>query len=150
MSSQATGNLEPHSNFYIAGRPVGVRTTAWTILPVNQIAYAFLGSVAHDNLIEPSLAPTVIFDAEIVYVRTTKGVFQTRLRGLEGLLGLLPPALLLHVHRSIVVNASYLAGFEDGDRLRIRVGNAEEHLHASRRKFETLLKLYGLGRRDFC
>ena len=135
----------------VVGRPVEDNRGGWRVIPVEHIAYAFRGSMAHENRIGSQLPRGVTFDPDGVYVRTAKGVFLTRYATFQALETLLPPERFGHLHRSIVVNRRWPGLVMDLERtVKVPVaGGGLDVLHGSRRKFEEFTEWYGLNGTHF-
>ena len=131
------------------GLAMGSRDLCWSLLPAGDFLYAFLGAVVGQGLITASWTRKHSFEIDVVYVRTTKGLFRTRFRTLADLRAHLRRRQFTQVHRSMAVGSELPVDLVLPGQVRVRVGNELEVLRASRRNFDDLLERYGLTRRTF-
>jgi hypothetical protein len=121
------------------------------VLPIEQVAYVFLGCAVNHRLIDPVWASDRVLDPAVVYVRTVKGqLFHTGSATLRELRRTLDPARFLSTHRLVIVNVDRLVELDLGGRVTrvgVFVGGGVEFLPISRRRVRALRALVVFPRR---
>jgi len=127
---------------------VDVRTSGWSIVYPSEILYAFLESEVVSGHVHAEWTARVHVEPGVLYLRTAKGVFRTRLSGLT----LLAPYLAAHrfesVNRSLVARLDAIRFLDIPSEVGFTLHNTSETLHASHRNFEALLAIFGIRRSD--
>jgi hypothetical protein len=115
------------------------------VLPIDQVAYVFLGCAVNHGLIDPVWASDRVLDSATVYVRTVKGqLFDTGSATLRELRQTLDPARFFSTHRLVIVNVDRLVELDLGGRVTrvgVFVGGSVEFLPISRRRVRALRAL---------
>ena len=128
---------------------VDERSSGWELVSPNEIIYAFLESeLAAGHIVEAEWKAKVRVVPGVVYVRTAKGVYRTRLAHLTELEPYLSSCQFVDVNRSLVAQFDAVKNLDMPFQVGVRVRNSTEFLRASQRNFDTLLARLGLTRRD--
>ncbi|HUB82733.1 MAG TPA: hypothetical protein VMB03_28240 [Bryobacteraceae bacterium] len=127
---------------------VDVRTAGWNIVYPGEILYAFLESEILGGHVHAEWAARVHFEPGVLYLRTAKGVFRTRLTGLTQLTPYIVDYRFVSVNRSLVARLEAVRSLDIPSEVGIAPPGASETLHASHRNFEVLLAMFGIRRRD--
>jgi hypothetical protein len=135
----------------VAGRRLGVCGDRHTLIPVEDILYAFLGSAVSKRLIDAAWSWQHGFRRDRVYVRTRKGIFMTHFRSLAQLRARLNPEVFSPIHQSLLVSMNKIVEIDLGGRVKqVGVALADgsiESLTVSRRYVKALRFRLGLSTR---
>ena len=127
---------------------VDVRTSGWSIVYPGEILYAFLESEVVSGHVHAEWTSRVRVEPGVVYLRTAKGVFRTRLAGLTQLTPYLANYRFVSVNRSLVARLEAVRFLDIPSEVGFTVQNASETLRASSRNFDALLAIFKIRRRD--
>ena len=123
----------------------------WLVMPIEHVAYAFLGSAASHRIIEAPWASDRVLTPTVVYVRTIKGgLFRAGSATLDALRQRLDPERFVSIHRLVTVNVHRLVEVDLGgnvSRVGVLVDADVEFLLVSRRRLRSLRELLGLPKR---
>lgn len=127
------------------------RKGRWYVLPVEQLAYIFLGSTNALRSIHAAWLREAHVDTGDVYVRTLRGVTaRTDFRQFTGIEGRLDQHHFMVVNRALMVNLRRITELDLKGKVKqvgITVGDETEWLSVSRRSLEILLQRLGFRKR---
>jgi hypothetical protein len=120
----------------------------WFVIPVEHVAYWFLGSAASRGVIDASWVGARTLAGAALYVRTIKGgLFRTGFASLGVVRQKLDRTRFVPVHRLLMVNVDRLVELDLAShvsRAGVAVGADVEFVRVSRRRLGVLRQLIGL------
>jgi hypothetical protein len=123
----------------------------WLVIPVDKIAFVFLGAAATRGLIDAPWAGAGPLAPRTVYVRTFQGaLFQTGFATLDELRRRLEPTRFVSIHRLMIANVNRVVELDLAahvSRIGVLVGNNIEFLSVSRRCLRALRERIGFPKR---
>lgn len=127
---------------------VDVRASGWSIVYPCEILYAFLESEIVGGHIHAEWTERVHVEPGVLYLRTAKGVFRTRLTGLTQLTRYIANYRFVSVNRSLIARLEAVRFLDIPSEVGFTLQNASETLRASNRNFAALLAIFRISRRD--
>ncbi len=134
----------------VPARPLDPGAAGWLLIPLDQIAYFFLGSAVGRRLIQSRTLRGGPFRSSAVYLRTVKGgLFRTNFRTLAEALARVD-CNFISVHQSLVINLSvarevYPRRHDPAVGIRIAGLNDTDYLRMARRRVAPLLARLGFA-----
>jgi hypothetical protein len=130
----------------IAVQRIGI-SDRWIVIPVQKVAYAFLGSAPSRGVIDAPWVNGRVLAHGTVYVRTIDGaLFRTAFSTLDGLRQQVESDRFVPINRLVTVNVNRIAELDFAgkvNRVGLQVGNDVEFLRISRRCLRELRSLIG-------
>jgi hypothetical protein len=134
----------------LPGRPMDEVCDRWFLVPIEDVAYLFLGSAVLQGLIHSRWNRALQFRAPSVYIRSGCGaIFQTAHRSLSEVVRLLDERFV-PAHRSIVVNLNKVTAVDLTGRvplLQITGSGCSDLVSVSRRLLPLIRARLGFPRR---
>jgi hypothetical protein len=134
----------------LPGRPMDEVSDRWFLIPIEDVAYLFLGSAVLQGQIHSRWNPGLQFRSQSVYVRSDRGaIFKTAYRSLSGLVRMLDQRFV-PAHRSVVVNLNKVTGVDLTGRvplLQITGSGYSDLVNVSRRMLPLIRARLGFPRR---
>jgi hypothetical protein len=134
----------------IAVQRIGI-PDRWLVIPVQKVAYAFLGPAATRGVIDAPWVGDRVLARRTVYVRTVHGaLFRTAFSTIDGLRQRVESDRFVSIHRLVTANVNRIVELDfasNVNRIGLQVGNDVEFLQISRRYLTQLRPLIGFPKR---
>ena len=134
----------------LPGRAMDEVSDRWFLIPIEEVAYLFLGSAVQRGLIHGRWNHALQFRSSSVYIRSDGGaIFQTAYRSLSGLVRSLDQRFV-RAHRSVVVNLNKITAVDLSGRvslLQITGSGSSDLVSVSRRLLPLIRARLGFPKR---